>query len=353
MRHHVRVFPYYDGDYFLGCEARVRQLRYPDIETEAEIRKRSRFDGFLSTTARTQPVEWKTSAMLDIYNKRGFQNTVVGVDQSEVRADFENLFNRLDSDDDDADDDGDNDSDDDDEMYYEGTARSFNLISTQDLYKGVRVFKVLIKTENHPAIVLGDSRLSLGLETMSPNSPGLRYMWNVSQHVLTKNDFSVKFLPIEEVMDQLDDAWFGGGNNSGVLEFILAIDLDQALLRFGCNNRMFDYVLPIARDQWYTVKVDYGKACEALMLLEVFNQPKTLKETCCQYLLSIYQEQADDVFSRFTGEDEFIQQLLDGYYFEFAGDKNSEREPMLKARKALVQAFKLTIEKPFFAHELV
>ena len=151
----------------------------------------------MSTTARTEPVEWKTSARLDIYNKRGFQNTVVGVDQSEVRADFENLFNRL-------------DSDDDDEMYYEGTARTFNLMSTQDLNKGVRVFKVLIKTENHPAIVLGDSRLSFGLETMSPNSPGLRYMWNISQHVVTKNDFSVKFLPIEEVMDQLDDAWFGG-----------------------------------------------------------------------------------------------------------------------------------------------
>ena len=188
MRHHVRVFPYYDGDVLFGCEARVRLLRYPDIETEAEIRKRSRFHGFLSTTARTEPVEWKTSAMLDIYNKRGFQNTVVGVDQSEVRADFEMLFNRLDSDDDDdAADDGDDGSDDDDEMYYEGTARSLNLISTQDFYKGVRVFKVLIKTENHPAIVLGDSRLSLGLETMSPNSPGLRYMWNVSQHVLTKN----------------------------------------------------------------------------------------------------------------------------------------------------------------------
>ena len=225
MRHHVRVFPYYDGDVFLGCEARVRWLRYSDIETEAEIRKRSHFDGFLSTTARTEPVEWKTSAMLDIYNKRGFQNTVVGVDQSEVRADFENLFNRLDSDNDD----GNIDSNDDDEMYYEGTARSFNLLSTQDLYKGVRVFKVLIKTENHPAIVLGDSRLSLGLETMSPNSPGLCYMWNVSQHVLTKNDFSVKFLPIGEVMDQLDDAWFGGGNNKEALGFILAIDLEQAL----------------------------------------------------------------------------------------------------------------------------
>ena len=107
---------------------------------------------------------------------------------------------------------------------------------------------------------------------------------------------------------------------------------------------MFDYVQLIARDQWYTVKVDYGKACKALMFLEVFNQPKSLKETCCQYLLSIYREQADDVFSRFTGEDKFIQQLLNGYYFEFAGDRKSERESMLKARKALVQAFKLTIE---------
>ena len=75
-------------------------------------------------------------------------------------------------------------------------------------------------------MVLGDSGLSLGLETMSPSSPGFRYMMNVSQHVLTKNDFSAMFLPIEEVMDQLDDAWFGVGNNSGVLQFVLAIDLD-------------------------------------------------------------------------------------------------------------------------------
>ena len=37
------------------------------------------------------------------------------------------------------------------------------------------------------------------------------------------------------------------------MEFVLAIDLDKAFLRFGCNNKMFDYVLPIARYQWYTV----------------------------------------------------------------------------------------------------
>ena len=30
------------------------------------------------------------------------------------------------------------------------------------------MFKVLIKIENYPAIVLGDSRLSLGLERLTP-----------------------------------------------------------------------------------------------------------------------------------------------------------------------------------------
>ena len=113
---------------------------------------------------------------------------------------------------------------------------------------------------------------------------------------------------------------------------------------------MFDYVLPIARDQWYTVKVDYGKACETLMLLEVFNQPKTFEETCCQYLLSIYQEQAGDVFSRFTGEDEFIQQLLDDYYFEFAGDRKSEgetdnRETIFYAWTSLNKLLELAVMK--------
>ena len=339
----MRVFPFYDGDVFLGCEARVRQLIYPAIVAE----DRKRFEGFLSSTARSEPVEWKTSEVLDCYNKRSFRNTVAGVDHLEVRADFEHLYNRNDSDDDNTDD----DDSDDDEIWYEGAARSNNVISTQELYRGVRLFKLLIRTENHPAIVLGESLLSLGLETFSPISPSLRYMWNVSEHVLIENE-SWKLLPMEQVMDQLDDAWFGGGNVSGVLEFILAIDLDEATLRFGCNNKLYDYVLPIARDQWYRVKVEYGKACEALMLLEVFNQPKSLRERCCQNVLSMYEEQADDIFSRFTGEDEFIKKLVDKYYFEFSGNKKSETEPMLKARNALVQAFKLTIEKPFYAHEL-
>ena len=61
------------------------------------------------------------------------------------------------------------------------------------------------------------------------------------------------------------------------MELVLAIDPDKAFLRFGCNNKMFDYVLPIARDQRYTFKFDYGKACATLMLVEVFNRPKTLK----------------------------------------------------------------------------
>ena len=96
----------------------------------------------------------------------------------DVRTDFEILFNRLDSDDD-AGDYGKDDFE--DELYYEGTARSFNITSTQGIYKGVGIFKVLIKIENYPAIVLGDSRLSLGLERLTPSSPGLRYMWKVSQ----------------------------------------------------------------------------------------------------------------------------------------------------------------------------
>ena len=116
---------------------------------------------------------------------------------------------------------------------------------------------------------------------------------------------------------------------------------------------MFDYVPPIARDQWYKVKVDYDKAWEAVMLLEAINWLRTLKERVCHYLFIIYQEQADDVFNRFAREDEFIQTLPDGSYFEFAGSRKCERKPMLKARTAFVQAFKLTIEKTFFAPELV
>ena len=177
MCHHDRVFSIYDCDVFLGCEARKRRLTCPEIKTQAEIRKRHGFDGFLSTTTRSKPVEWKTSAMLDIHNKR-FPENNCWLDKLKVRADFENLFNRLDSDDDDADDYGNDDFE--DELYYEDTARSFN-ISTQGIYKSVRMFKVLIKIENSPVIVLGDSRLSLGLERLTPSSPGLRYMWNVSQ----------------------------------------------------------------------------------------------------------------------------------------------------------------------------
>ena len=93
------------------------------------------------------------------------------------------------------------------------------------------------------------------------------------------------------------------------------MDLDQATLRVGCRTKMYDYVLPIARDEVYGVKNEYGRACEALLLLEVFGQPQPMKERCCQILLSIYQDQADDIFSRFSGREYFyletcVQQLF-------------------------------------------
>ena len=70
----------------------------------------------------------------------------------EVRADFEISFNRLDSDDDDADDYGNDEFE--DELYYEGTARSFNIISTQGIFKCVGMFKVLIKKRTVRSLLL-------------------------------------------------------------------------------------------------------------------------------------------------------------------------------------------------------
>lgn len=302
---------------------------------------RGGFEGFLGSNSFIEPNRWKNDSCFDDFNKRSFSNLVTGINHSKIRSDFQDLYPYN------SDSDVEEDEIDADEMWYEGAARSYNVISTQEHHKGKRMFKVLIKTNDSTSIFLGMSQLSLGIETISPLSKVQRYMWCVSDQSLLEND-TPKSLPMGEAMDRLDDAWFRGNTKDGVIEFILAVDLDQCSLQFGCNGFMYDYSVSLARNQWYRVYVEYGKATQALMLLEVFNKPRTLQQLCPQHLLSMFQEEADDVLGT-DEEDPFIRYLLDNYYYQYAGDKESEKDPKLTARAPLVEAYKLTVEKPVFA----
>ena len=148
------------------------------------------------------------------------------MDEEEIRQDILDM----------ADSDSEAESDDADLFdQFEGTATSSKIITTSDHEQGWRVFKLLFKVDNFVDMSLGTSPFSIWIENFGPTTETHRYGWDVAEHVLIENNNSV-FLDMDESMDRLDRAWLHRPTAENIMEFLLVIDHDEKVVRFGCNN---------------------------------------------------------------------------------------------------------------------
>ena len=315
----------------LVCSNPVRLFSY-DVQSTEQFKKfRGRFTD-------AKPIAWKKHDVMDYHNKRSFSDCVVALDEDEIRRDILDM----------ADSDSEAESNDGeifDRFEYEGTATSTNILTTSDHEQGWRLFKLLVKVDNFIDINLGTSPLSFWIESFGPTTETHRYGWNIAEHLLIESNDTV-FLDLDESMGKLDQAWLHRPSTEHVMEFLLVVDHDEKVLRFGCSNALFGYSVPFEPNQWYRIRARYGKACEALMLVEVFNKPPALQQLCSQFILNMYEEQWREKFGlQCNDENNFCMSLVDRYYFELCNaDKDREVDTRLKARKSLVEAFKLTYE---------
>ena len=332
-REKVFITTVHEKNSLAGFKVRVSftQGRVPSYDTAltTQFRKlRGRF-----TCA--EPIAWKRQDVMDYHNKRSFADCIVALDEEEIRQDILDM----------ADSDSEAESDDADLFdQFEGTAISSKIITTSDHEQGWRVFKLLVKVDNFVDMSLGTSPFSIWIKNFGPTTETHRYGWDVAKHVLIENDNSV-FLDMDESMDRLDRAWLHRPTAENIMEFLLVIDHDEKVVRFGCNNALFGYSVPFEPYHWYRIRARYGKCCEALMLAEVVNNPPALQQICSQFLLTMYEEQSTEQFGP-KGPDYFCTSLVDHFYFAHcSNNKAREMDTRLKARKSPVEAFTLTFEK--------
>ena len=146
-------------------------------------------------------------------------------------------------------------------------------------------------------------------------------------------------------MDRLDQAWLHRPTAENFMKFLLVIDHDENVVRFGCNNALFGYSVPFEPNHWYRIRARYGKSREALMLAEVVYNPPSLEQICSQFLLIMYEKHSTKHFCP-EGPDDFCTSLNDRFYFAHcSNNKAREMDVRLKARKSLVEAFTLILEK--------
>ena len=150
----------------------------------------------------------------------------------------------------------------------------------------------------------------------------------------------------DDYVDRIEIAWLSSNIGDEILEFLLFVDFDAGCLRCGLNNTVLPKKVVFKRNEPYQIRVDFAVSTKALMLVEVFNRPRKLKELCPQYLLNMYYEQAEDFFGS-QWPDQFTKKLVDKFYFSHCdqeAENDRESNARLTARKSLAEAFKITRE---------
>lgn len=287
------------------------------------------YQNFSGSTVVVQPLPWKVDESSDQYSKRAFKNIVVATKFHELLLDIPL------------------DAEEDDRMnvwqrdeLFDSTATLHTIIDAGRDQFGVRAFKILAKIKDFPAVLSNESTFSFGLQTVVNNSsfqePAPRYYWQVNDNILVENDC----LQFVDFTDDLENAWLRCHGVDDIFEFLLFIDFNENCLRFGLNDYVFANKIMFPRDESYELRVDFSDTCDGLLVLEAFNKPKTLKEICCQHLLNMYEQQADEIFGE-QWPDQFAKDLVDKFYFEHS-DGEEERNPLLTARKSLLEVFRIT-----------
>ena len=321
---------------FLGYSALVKdysKLLPPSQSIDEEVSHD--YSGFLGANTEVKPIKWKKYEVLDYHYKRPFNNLVLGIDYDAIERDFP-------ADESDSDDDG---------SEYHGL--STNDVAVPDItfndfteHERVRVFKILAKIKDFATLLVGETRFTFGLRSLPVDGVNdgypLNFCWDVGEMQLVENDTLI-FLP-NDCLEKLETIWLNSNTDQSIFEFLLIIDFDRGLLRFGLNDKLLPQAVSFHRNIPYEIRIDFAKTTESLMILEVFNQPKTLSGLGSEFLLNMYLEQAEDLFGCQWPED-FAKHLVDEFYFRKCSKESQftdERHPMMTARKSLVEAFRIT-----------
>ena len=214
------------------------------------------------------------------YFKRSFQKVVFRVDYDAFCQDFPPTSDE-------------ESKDDEYDEIDDSSCVSGSIITTAEEKRGVRAFRIAVKTSDFPSIAMGESKFSFDRQGLTPNVSdmnALQFYWEVSETVMIKNE--ALYSTPDDYMDRIQNAWLSSNNGDEILEFLLFADFDASCLRFGLNNTVLLKKVFFKRNQPYQIRVDFPVSTEPLILVEVFNRPRKLNELCPQCLLNMYYEQA-------------------------------------------------------------
>ena len=338
--HVVVLTPYVEQftNNFLGYSATVKdysKVFFPCQSIDEDVNHVYR--GFLGSNTDVKPIKWKKYEVMDYHYKRSFDNLVLGIDYDEIEKDFPA---------------GDSDSDDDwsdDGIFNHDVAVPDITFNNLNYNQAVRVFKVLAKINDFPSLLVGETRFIIGLSSLPVDSVNdgfpFKLYWDVGEMQLVENDTLI-FLP-DDCLEKLETIWLND-NNENIFEFLLIIDFEQGVLRFGLNDNLLLQTICFRRDLPYEIRIYFTKTTESLMILEVFNQPKTLSNLVPECLLNMYQEQAEDLFSC-QWPNKFVEHLVEKFYFHNCSKSSTitdELHPLMITRKSLLEADRITRMPP-------
>ena len=207
------------------------------------------YSGFLETNTEVKPLKWKKYQVLDYHYKRPFDNIVLGIDYDAIERYFP--VDESDSDDDVSD----------DWLYTHDVAVPDIIFSNLSEHEDVRVFKILAKMKDFSTLLVGETRFTFGLRSLPVDSVNdgypLKFCWDVGEMQMVENDTLI-YLPID-CLEKLETIWLNSNNDENSFEFLLIIDFDQGVLRFGLNDKLLSQGVCFQRNVPYEIRVDFAK----------------------------------------------------------------------------------------------
>ena len=292
------------------------------------------YRGFLGSNTDVKLIKWKKYEVMDYHYKRPFDNLVLGIDYDAIEKKFPA---------------GDSDSDDDwsdDGIFNHDVAVPDIIFNNLNGNVAVRVFKVFAKINDFPSLLVGETRFIIGLSSLPVESVNdgfpIKFYWDLGEMQLVENDTLI-FLPYD-CLEKLETIWLNSNNEENIFEFLLLVDFEQGVLRFGLNDQLLLQTICFQSDLADEIRIYFTKTTESLMILEVFNQPKTLSSLVPECLLNMYQEQADDLFSC-QWPNEYVEHLVKKFFFQNCSKGSTvtdEHHPLMVSRKSLLEAHRIT-----------
>ena len=160
-RHRVIVRTYRENGTkeFLGCVCEVKDASIHQEEL-LSTRNEKLYQKFLGSNLATETHQWRSYEAMDYYFKRSFQKVVFTVDYEAFCQNFPPTSNE-------------ESEDDEYDEKYDSTYVSSSIIRTAEEKRGVRAFKIAVKTSDFPSIAKGESKNFFVLQGLRPKVSGM------------------------------------------------------------------------------------------------------------------------------------------------------------------------------------